>query len=433
MADYIFQSHGKEQGPVSFAELTARVTAGQIAEDTPVRLSDSDQWTAAEDVPGLFRAAKKNRKVVHDGAVEETKSNSSHRPAVTSNASKKKSTPVSSGPREGTAPNSATEITVEQSRRSLSPAMLLTIAVICLTTIAAGWWMLQPDRFPQSRNPGLVRGTELSLEDMTVPAPSLPSIDIAVGVATPIPGLEAELGVSSPSLNADLTKIVYLKVAGRQDDIFLAQRSSRDADFQKPVRLKCSTTANEQFCSLSPDGTQLLFTVQGQPSKLCIASSADSFATHKQLQFEGIDVAKDNVDNAQWLSNTTIRFAAGDPEYTRRTQHVADINSADGTCRVTSEIPMQNPWPRMHFSVNLERAYFANVSGISITAPKVQMAEFGMGLILFDPAMVGPIDDANDDPLFVVPQEDVIFFTGPGPAAASGNKSLANRVWMIRI
>ena len=99
MADYIFQSHGKEQGPVSFTELTARVTAGEIAEDTPVRLSDSDQWTAAEDVPGLFRAAKKSRKVANDGAVEETKSNSSHRPAVTSNAPKKKSMPVSSGPR----------------------------------------------------------------------------------------------------------------------------------------------------------------------------------------------------------------------------------------------------------------------------------------------------------------------------------------------
>ena len=217
MADYIFQSHGKEQGPVSFAELTARVTAGQIAEDTPVRLSDSDQWTAAEDVPGLFRAAKKSRKVANDGAVEATKSNSSHRPAVTSNAPKKKSMPVSSGPREGIALNSSTETTVEQSRRSLSPAMLLTIAVICLTTIAAGWWMLQPHRFPQSRNSGLVRGTELSLEDMTVPAPSLLSVDIAVGVATPIPGLGAELGVSSPSLNADLTSIVYLKAAGEQD------------------------------------------------------------------------------------------------------------------------------------------------------------------------------------------------------------------------
>jgi hypothetical protein len=267
---------------------------------------------------------------------------------------------------------------------------------------------------------------------MKAPAAKPPSLDIAVGVATPIPGLEAELGVSSPSLNADLTKIVYLKVAGRQDDIFFAQRSSKDTDFQKPVRLKCSTSANEQFCSLSPDGTQLLFTVQGQPSKLHIASSADNFATSKPLQFEGIDVAKDNVDNAQWLSNTTIRFAVGDPEYTRRTQHFADIRSADGTFRITSEIPMQNAWPRMHVSANLERAYFANASGISITAPKAQVDEFGMGEILFDPTIIGPIDEALDDPLFVVPQEDVIFFTGPGPAAA-GNSVLANRMWMIRI
>lgn len=432
MAQYFYQIDDAEWGPVSFDELTEVICSGEVSCDTPVRLEDSSDWTVAEEIPCLLRAAKK-RQSVSGSVASDGATTSSGKAADVVRTRHKKSLPVGSKPKVESASPSSAKIADVKPSRSLSPAILLTIAVICLTTMAAGWWMFQPDRFPQSRNSGLVRGTELSLEDMTVPAPSLPSVDIAVGVATLIPGLEAELGVSSPSLNADLTSIVYLKVAGRQDDIFLAQRSSRDADFQKPVRLKCSTSANEQFCSLSPDGTQLLFTVQGQPAKLCIASIADNFATHKQLQFEGIDVAKDNVDNAQWLSNTKIRFAVGDPEYTRRTQHVADINSADGICRVTSEIPMQNAWPRMHFSANLERAYFANVSGISIAAPKVQMDEFGMGLILFDPAIIGPIDDANDDPLFVVPQEDVIFFTGPGPAAASGNTSLANRVWMIRI
>ena len=431
MAQYFYQIDDAEWGPVSFDELTELICSGEVGSETPVRLVDSSDWTVAEEIPGLLRAAKK-RHSVSGSLASDRATTSSGKPADVVSVRRKKSLPVGSKSKVESASPSSDEMADVKPSRSLSPSIFATIAVICLTTIAAGWWMLQPHRFPQPRNPGLVRGMELSLEDMKAPASNPPSIDIAVGVATPIPGLEAELGVSSPSLNADLTTIVYLKVAGRQDDIFLAQRSSRDVAFQKPVRLKCSTSTNEQFCSLSPDGTQLLFTVQGQPSKLCIASSADTFATSKPLQFAGIDVAKDNADNAQWLSNTTIRFAVGDPEYTRRTQRVAEIHSADGTCRVTSEIPMQNAWPRMHFSANLERAYFANASGISITAPKVQLDEFGMGLILFDPAIIGPIDDANDDPLFVVPKEDVIFFTGPGPAAP-GNTSLANRIWMIRI
>ncbi len=431
MAQYFYRIDDAELGPVSFAELTAKLGSGEVRSDTPVRSDNSHDWTIVEEIPGLMRAAKKRQPGSNSVGADDARPQSGSQGDVISDR-RKKTKPSESGPKVQSHLPSSDELPRAQPSRSLSPSVLVTLAVICLTTVAAGWWIMQPNRFPQPSKRVLTAGTELPLEDMTAPAPDSPTFDIPAGVPVPVPGLEAELGVSSPGLTANLTKIVYLKVTGRQDDIYLAERSTKDAAFQKPVRLKCSTSANEQFCSLSPNGQQLLFTVQGQLSKLHFATSADDFATSKPVQIVGIDAANDNVDNVQWLSETEIRFAVGDSKYTRRSQHVAEFKETSGVCRVTAEITMQNPWPRMYFSSKLDRAYFANATGISITAPKVQKDEFGMGLMLFDPTEIGPIDESFDDPVFVVPQQDVIFFTGPGKSAA-GKSVLANRMWMIRI
>jgi hypothetical protein len=51
---------GQVFGPLSSAELLAKVKAGEIAANTPVRKDDS-QWVNAEDVNGLFEAALKNK------------------------------------------------------------------------------------------------------------------------------------------------------------------------------------------------------------------------------------------------------------------------------------------------------------------------------------------------------------------------------------
>lgn len=45
---------GQEQGPLDYGTLAQMAVAGQVRADTPVRGSDSQQYVAARDIPGLF-------------------------------------------------------------------------------------------------------------------------------------------------------------------------------------------------------------------------------------------------------------------------------------------------------------------------------------------------------------------------------------------
>ena len=431
MADYFFQIDGAEYGPVPFPDLVAQVRAGEITSDVLVRQSDSNTWIPAEEIPGLFRQAKKLRK---DPGVESASAQQSNVSATKANV--KRSRPVErSTVADNT--NDASEAAVHSdpasATRKLGPPQIAMIAVVGLMVAGTLWWFTKTERFPQPVMLGLAAGMEFPLEDMKAPTVDPPTLDIPVGEAMLVPGLVTETSASSPSLSADMLKIAYLKPTRGQDDLYIAERAAKDLPFQKPVKLKCSTPANEQFCSLSADGTRLLFTIQGEASKLHLALSSDGFATSQPIQFEGLDVANDNVDNAEWLTVNTFKFATGDPKYTRRKQYVAELDSEPTMAHVKSEIPLQNSWPRMHFSADLKRGYFADKTGILITAAKAEMDEFGMGLILFDPTIIGSVDEALDDPVFVVPQEDVIFYSGPGPASGKNKGIGSNRLWMIRI
>jgi len=430
MADYYLKIAGTEYGPVPFLDLIDQVRAGEITPDVLVRQTDSNAWLPAEEIPGLFRQAKKIRQEV---AVESAS-------PLQANAAATKVNPKRKRPAESSTAADDTHDSAEAMVHSepvsatgkMDAAQIAMITVVGLMVAGTLWWFTRTERFPQPVMPALAAGMEFPLEDMKAPPVDPPTLDVPVGEPMLVPGLELETNTSSPSLSADLLKIAYLKPTRGEDDIYIAERSAKDQPFQKPVKLKCSTPANEQFCSLSADGTQLLFTIQGTPSKLHLASSSDGFATSIPVQFEGLDLENDNVDNAEWLSDNTFKFATGDPMYTRRKQYVAEINFDQHIAHVTSEIPLQNPWPRTHFSANLERGYFANKMGILITAPKVEMDEIGMGLILFDSMIIGQVDEALDDPVFVVPQEDVIFYSGVGPS--TGKKPGGrNRLWMIRI
>ena len=430
MADYFFQIAGTEYGPDVYADLVAQVRAGEITPDVLVRQTNSDAWLPAEEIPGLFRQAKKLRNEVAAESVSPQQTN-----VAATKANPKRTRPDERSAVADNTNNAEAPVDIEHTSgtRKPSPAQIAMITVVGLMFAGTLWWFTKTDRFPHPAMPGLAAGMEFPVDDMKTSAVDPPTLDIPIGEAILVPGLVTETSASSPSLSADMLKIAYLKPTRGQDDLYIAERSAKDQPFQKPVKLKCSTPANEQFCSLSADGTRLLFTIQGEASKLHLALSSDGFATSKPIQFEGIEIANDNVDNAEWLTDNTFKFATGDAAYTRRKQHVAELDGEELIAHVKSEIPLQNSWPRMHFSANMKRGYFANNTGILITAPKAEMDEFGMGLILFDPTIIGQVDEAFDDPVFVVPQEDVIFFSGPGPAAEKNKGGGSTRLWMIRI
>jgi hypothetical protein len=56
--EWFYETLGKVIGPLTSAQLLRKVRAGEIAANTPVRKDDS-QWVMAEEVNGLFEAAKR--------------------------------------------------------------------------------------------------------------------------------------------------------------------------------------------------------------------------------------------------------------------------------------------------------------------------------------------------------------------------------------
>ena len=307
--------------------------------------------------------------------------------------------------------------------------MLVVPVIVVLGTVV--WLFTRPTRFPapsSDATPDSAAGAETSLAQMRAPAVSPPTLDIPVQAPTLVPGLEEETGLSCPSLSEDLKTIVFVKLGTSGDDVFAACREGSQMPFEAPVRLACSTGFSEAFCSLSPNGTQLIFTVQGGgSSRLMLATSADRFANATAIAVSGTDPKTEHVDNPQWLDENTIRVVVGDRKFTRRKKLIAE-KAGEGQFNVTRELQFQNPWPRMHLSGSRSRVYFPLESGIVLSGPKQQMEEFGMGHVLASADMTGEFDISLDDPIFVVPQEDLIFFTGRGPASNSSG----SRLWMIR-
>ncbi len=426
MAQYFYKQAGNEHGPVSLRELATLVADGTLDEQTAVREQSLTKWIAADEVPGLMRSVAKlvNQASAVDKDARGKQLTESDRPPQRTGKHKEA---VSSNNHQVAGPNTP-------AGRSRVPSVVYIIPVV-VVAISAAWLLTRPSRFPAPTpgfavaSAGPTPGAELPLADVKAPAADPPSIDIPVGVARPVPGLEQETGASSPALSDDLMTIVFVKPGTTKgDDLFLARRDRVQQPFAVPVRLECSTRFMEAFCSLSPSGTQLVFAVQeAGPSHIMLGNSADNFSTAKRLLVPGTDPRQDHVDNPQWLDEDTLRVVVGDTKFTRRSQVILKRHG-DGEFAVDQEMKFQNPWPRMYVSRGRERAYFQTEAGILLSAPKHQMDEFGMGQVLAAANLTGAWDQSTDDPLFVVPKEDIVFFSGPGPDGSPGTRKL----WMIR-
>jgi len=432
MTRYFIVSDETERGPISFRELVVAVQAGQVVEHSLVRSEHDQNMIPAEDVPGLFREARKAGSVRPAEQQAAMLEDESSRATIGRTGKREPGTDARGKAAVQTGKPVGSVVTPPAPMSRLSFALAGIAGLIGIVVL---WWLFRPVRFPQPSSAAMAQGMELSLVQMRAPAVSPATLEISKSAAVLVPGLENESGVSSPSLSADLRSIVFLKPSLGQDDVYLATRLEKAQPFEAPVRLGCSSRYNDAFCSLSPDGTELLFTVQGNPSRIFYASSADEFGTAEPLIIDGFDADEQHLDNAQWMTDNRMHFASGDQEFTERVQHIAERSGPGSAFRVTRELPLQNPWPRMHLSANGERAYFPRKFGIVITAAKMQMEEFGIGRVLLSQEVVGPLDESLDesldDPLFVVPQEDVMFFTGPWKSE-DGNV-MPGRLWMIGI
>ena len=77
------------------------------------------------------------------------------------------------------------------------------------------------------------------------------------------------------------------------------------------------------------------------------------------------------------------------------------------------------------------RAYYGTTKGVFYAERGNTSEPFGEPVSLLHASVTGPIDG----PLWVAPQEDVIFYcsTGPGQSPKLGDRNKGRKLWMIRL
>jgi len=142
---------GQELGPVTFQDLAQMVRAGKLKEDDRVRRELSNEWIAARDVIGLFRAAQvpvaapaagdKSTPVGVPRATEESKPGPAA-PAKPGSPFAASPEAQSSGPAEVTASAEAASSAVPKPDRLRRAAWVLAFAAAAILVLDRGyaWW-----------------------------------------------------------------------------------------------------------------------------------------------------------------------------------------------------------------------------------------------------------------------------------------------------
>ena len=415
MSDWLIQAGEKTDGPISFRDLAERYHSGLYQGQTLVSQDGGVKWQPLDLVPGIDRAvALKRGPSPEINAPDDSPVDVAAEPEAKSRAQRKsrqKSLPADGRDQQrvvtssASVPDSAGRIS---ERSNAGPLKLLSgVAGIIVFLGLLKWWVTPPT-YPLPQ-PGAT--PQVSLADILPPKPAVPTLDIPIGEYVVVPGFEDEEGVSCPSLTPDLLTIVYLKQVNGQNDIFLSRRSSKEEPFGEKLRLPCSTRGNDGFPAISPDGQELLFSVLGSPTRLVYAIADDGFSQRLPVQIEGCDVSDQHVDNAQWLDENRIRFAAGDQEFQIRQQLVATRKDAKGTAvfEFSQTLALDNPWPRYFVSGDLQRAYFMDGEQPRLAA--VAMNGFSLALVEEESSAKRFGDDVpvSEDSVCSVFAEDSIF------------------------
>jgi hypothetical protein len=88
-------------------------------------------------------------------------------------------------------------------------------------------------------------------------------------------------------------------------------------------------------------------------------------------------------------------------------------------------LPCSNPWLQWCLSANCLRAYAGTDIGVVLSARLSPAHPFGHSVVWAEANQMGTVDG----PMWVAPQEDVIFYCSAGPGKATGT---ARQLWMWR-
>ena len=404
---------GREMGPVTFRDLADMVRAGTLTEEDPVRRKGAHEWTAAREVIGLFRAAE--QEPVEEAPPPEAELR-----------------PVSLPPRPTRPPRRRWKLP-RLGRRTLITTGCTVMLIVLAATVVRAWMSRRRVQFPQ-RYREREESSELDVAELSRPEPetsSAPGLDMRRPAL--IPGLAEVDPAFAPCLTADLCTIVFSAKpdVGTGYDLFLAKRESVSHPFEKPEPIQaCASRQSERFATLSPDGLELLFLRAEDPPQLFYSrrkTKLNRFDEPVRLSIPWVENMNQRLERVQFLDASHLALLAKDYDSGKRLASFAVRPDQESGFSPGGAIPFGRRFSAPFFiAASGLRAYYVDRKGISVTARRYPAESFQpKGALILEPELTGPIRG----PIWVAPQEDVIFYCSPGPGDPTGS---ARRLWLIR-
>lgn len=395
---------GQEMGPLTFQGLVQMVHSGTLTEDDPVRRMESNEWTAAREVIGLFRAARQQ--------------------------------PAEAEPAQGPGAPDTTEDPSPKSRRIGKReltwgggGLVLLLAILAVW----GWWATRTPRFPKSEAREIRPVDEQFLDRMRAPRPEVPSVaGLDKRVPELIPGLEEVIGVYSLCLTSDLCTIVYsgLGHPGTLGDLCIATREDATRPFGKPAMIySCSSVDMEERPALSPDGLEMIFVRQFEDEWQFFYTSRETlsseFAEPDRWLVPVLATPTQRLRTPRFLDPLHVTFSVVDSASKEQWTMITERPAPKSAFGPPQDLPLWKVGPRAFYSEDGLRAYFGMGQGLFLISRRTPNERFGRGSLMMETAVTGPITT----PVWVASQEDVIFYGSPGPGKKPGSGS---KLWMIR-
>jgi hypothetical protein len=334
-------------------------------------------------------------------------------------------------------------------RHSAESAMLwgrrakaLLAAVLLIATVILGSRQFGgPERFPRSR----VKGARVTIRPQALAhmkPPTKASIpDLPLGIPQPVPGFEGVTPIYTPSLSPDLKTIVFSTRSrtSRSFDLAIADREDVRKPFSKIRPVAGSTSPVDETCpAFSPDLKELVFVrvdPERRPATKLFYTRRDAtdqdFSKSEPIPIASFDQKKVRLDTPQWLDRgrgllyMVVDLEAGPAP--SRPYFVSKRPARTETVGEAKRFPFSVVWPFTFLSANGIRAYHVTNKGIMLSTRESPSAPFAPPLA--DPVLseekLGPLDG----PVWVTPNEDVLFYCSPGVGKKIGEGRF---LWMVR-
>ncbi len=253
------------------------------------------------------------------------------------------------------------------------------------------------------------------------PAQGLASVPgLKPGERKPIPGVGQLQRAYSPCLTADLKTIVFANWMNRKTeyDLYLATRNAVDEPFGPAERIEaCVTPWTDANPALSADGLELIYVSSDDahpqtPPKLLRSRRPKQgmpFGAPEELQISGISASRARFSNPQFIDSRRLKFCLIESE-AFRTVRLASRADERAPFKTAETLPLDNHWPLWWISADGLRAYASVEEGIVLSARDSPEAPFAPMEVVIPTSVIGKIDG----PIWLAPQEDVIFYCAPG-------------------